>query len=413
MSDSSRFRVAYLVNRYPAISHTFIRREIAGVERCGIEVRRFSIRPTEASGSIDEADRAEQQRTTVLLAGGVLPLLANLAVAALGRPLKFLRALSAAWRLGGRSGKAGRLRHLAYLAEACLLRRILARDSVDHLHAHFGTNPAAVALLCRLLGGPPYSFTVHGPEEFDRPDNLSLPEKIRHAAFVVAISNYGRGQLMRWTDPAGWPKLHVVRCGVDSGYFGEVPATGEDGRLVCVGRLCEDKGQLLLVEAAGRLLRDGRRFELALVGDGAIRATLDARIRELGLEKCVTVKGWMDGEGVRKEIARSRALVLPSFAEGLPVVIMEALALRRPVLSTYVAGIPELVRPGLNGWLVPSGSVDDLAAALRDVLEAPAERLESFGRDGREAVRERHDADREAKRLSEHFRNAVSRSRPS
>ncbi len=146
---------------------------------------------------------------------------------------------------------------------------------------------------------------------------------------------------------------------------------------------------------------------MALVGDGAIRGLLEERIRELGLEKIVTIKGWMDGAGVRKEISQSRALVLPSFAEGLPVVLMEALALGRPVLSTYVAGIPELVRPGTNGWLVPSGSIDDLVAALREVLDAPADRLAALGEAGRAAVRERHDAEREAGRLSEHFRSAA------
>jgi len=411
MTETRPLRIAYLVNRYPAISHTFIRREIAGVELCGIEVRRYSIRPTDDSGSVDEADRAEEKRTTVLLGRGFLPLFGSLLLAALGRPLRLLRALVAAWRMGGRAGKGGRIRHLAYLAEACHLRGLVAKESLDHLHAHFGTNPAAVALLCRLLGGPSYSFTVHGPEEFDRPENLSLADKIRGAEFVVAISDYGRSQLMRWTDAGSWPKLRVVRCGVDAGFLGDAPALPDGPKLVCVGRLCEDKGQLLLVEAAGRLAREGVPFEIALVGDGSCRAPIEGRVKELGLEGKVRLKGWMDGAGVRREIAGARALVLPSFAEGLPVVIMEALALFRPVLSTYVAGIPELVRPGQNGWLVPAGSIDDLVAALREVLQAPRERLDAFGRAGRAAVLERHDAAREARRISEHFRTAVAGSR--
>jgi glycosyltransferase involved in cell wall biosynthesis len=411
MSDARAVRVGYLVNRYPAISHTFIRREIAGVESSGIDVRRYSVR-AEESGAIDEADRAERDRTTVLLEKGLGPLFASLLGAAVGRPLKFMTALRAAWAMGKRAGRGGRIRHLAYLAEACLLRRLLAAASVDHLHAHFGTNPAAVALLCRLLGGPPYSFTVHGPEEFDRPEALSLREKIRHAEFVVAVSSYGRSQLMRWSEPAAWPRLHVVRCGVDSAFLGDGIAPAGGRRLVCVGRLCEDKGQLLLVEAAGRLAREGLAFELSLVGDGAVRGAIEARVRELGLEKNVLLQGWRDGAGVREEIVKARALVLPSFAEGLPVVLMEALALRRPVVSTYVAGIPELVRPGENGWLVPAGSVEELARTLRDVLEAPGERLEEYGRAGRDAVRERHDSAREARRLSELFRGAASGGRP-
>jgi colanic acid/amylovoran biosynthesis glycosyltransferase len=407
MSTAGPLRVGYLVNRYPAVSHTFIRREIAGVEACGIEVRRFSIRATDPSEIVDPADRVERERTTVLLEGGFPALLGALLGAALTGPLKLLRALGVAWRIGGRSDR-GRLRHLAYVAEACLLRRWLRRESVAHLHAHFGTNPATVALLCRLLGGPPYSFTVHGPEEFDRPESLALREKIHHASFVVAISDYGRSQLMRWSNAASWPGLHVVHCGVDGEFLkGAGTPVPERRRLVCVGRLCEDKGQVLLVEAAGRLFREGVEFEIVLVGDGGMRGEIEKKIRSEGLEGRILLRGWMDGEGVRREIAESRALVLPSFAEGLPVVIMEALALGRPVLSTYIAGIPELVRPGVNGWLVTAGSVEALVASLRDVLEAPRERLAALGLAGRAAVAERHDAAKEAARLAELFRLAV------
>ncbi len=403
-APASALRVGYLVNRYPAVSHTFIRREIAGVVASGIDVKRYSIRATDASEIVDEADRAEREKTAVLLQGGVAGLLGPLLLAALGRPIRFLRALGQAWSIGGRSDR-GRLRHLAYLAEACLLRRWLARDSVTHLHAHFGTNPATVAYLCRLLGGPPYSFTVHGPEEFDRPEALGLREKIRHAEFVVAISDFGRSQLMRWTQAASWSKLHGVRCGVDAQFLDGTPSpTPERPRLVCVGRLCEDKGQLLLVEAAGRLSREGISFELVLVGDGGLRPEIEAKIRQFGLEGRIQVRGWMDGAGVRREVIDARALVLPSFAEGLPVVIMEALALGRPVISTYVAGIPELVRPGVTGWLVPAGSIDALVDSIREVLQAPRERLDALGRAGQEAVKARHDATKESARLADLFR---------
>jgi colanic acid/amylovoran biosynthesis glycosyltransferase len=225
---------------------------------------------------------------------------------------------------------------------------------------------------------------------------------------VVAISDFGLSQLMRWSEAASWPRLHVVRCGVD-GQFLEGAGTPVPGRrrLVCVGRLCADKGQLLLVEAAGRLAREGVELEIVLVGDGGSRREIEEKIRLLGLESRVLLRGWMDGEGVRREIEEARALVLPSFAEGLPVVIMEALALGRPVLSTYVAGIPELVRPGVNGWLVAAGSVEALVHSLREVLDAPRERLDAFGLAGRTAVAERHDANKEAARLAEHFRLAA------
>ena len=403
MTGAAPLRVGYLVNRYPAVSHAFIRREIAGVEARGVEVLRYSIRGVPESELVDPADRAERGRTKVVL-DGAAPLLGSLLAQAILGPSRFLRAFGKAWSLGARSGK--RLLHLAYLAEACRLRRWLRRDAAVHLHAHFGTNPATVALLCRILGGPPYSFTVHGPEEFDRPESLGLDEKIRGAEFVVAISEFGRSQLMRWTPAADWAKLQVVRCGVDGDFLEKdgVPPPPDRPRLVCVGRLCGDKGQLVLVEAAGRLAREGREFELVLVGDGESRAGIEEKIRALGLGGRVVLKGWLDGAGVRREIAEARALVLPSFAEGLPVVIMEALAMGRPVLSTYIAGIPELVRPGVNGWLVTAGAVDELVDRLREALDVPAARLAELGQAGRAAVAERHDSRREAARLADRFR---------
>jgi glycosyltransferase involved in cell wall biosynthesis len=407
MSAPAALRVGYLVNRYPAVSHAFIRREIAGVEARGVEVLRYSIRATSESEVVDPADRLERGKTRVLLQSGLGPLLGALLVAAFSRPLRFLQAAGTAWALGIRSGR--RIHHLAYLAEACRLRGWLRRDSVRHLHAHFGTNPAAVALLCRILGGPPYSFTVHGPEEFDRPESLGLDVKIDHARFVVGVSEFGRSQLMRWSPPAQWNKLHVVRCGVDGDFLGNgSPAPSSRPRLVCVGRLCADKGQMLLVEAAHGLLREGKEFEIVLVGDGDLRSSLEERIRALGLGARVFLRGWMDGAGVRREISEARVLVLPSFAEGLPVVLMEALAMGRPVVSTYIAGIPELVRPGVNGWLVSAGSVEGLVASLREALDAPASRLEDLGRAGRAAVAERHDAGKEAARLVEHFRQVAA-----
>jgi glycosyltransferase involved in cell wall biosynthesis len=405
MTATPALRVGYLINRYPAVSHAFIRREIAGVEARGIDVVRFSIRGVPESELVDSADRAERVRTNVVLKG-IVGLLGATLVQALLRPIRFLRAFGKAWSLGARSGR--RLLHLAYLAEACRLRPWLRRESVAHLHAHFGTNPATVALLCRMLGGPPYSFTVHGPEEFDRPESLGLGEKIRSAEFVAAVSDFGRSQLMRWTPAAQWGKLCVVRCGVDGEFLERdgVPPPPDRPRLVCVGRLCGDKGQLLLVEAAARLAREGREFEIVLVGDGESRPDLEEKIRALGLGGRVVLRGWLDGAGVRREIADARALVLPSFAEGLPVVIMEALAMGRPVLSTCIAGIPELVRPGVNGWLVTAGAVDELVDRLREALDVPATKLAELGRAGRAAVAERHDARREAARLAEQFRLA-------
>jgi glycosyltransferase involved in cell wall biosynthesis len=281
----------------------------------------------------------------------------------------------------------------------------------EHLHAHFGTNSAGVAALCRALGGPSFSFTVHGPEEFDKPEALSLTDKISAASLVVGVSEFGRSQLYRWTPLDQWPKVRVARCGVDEQFLDprtEPSPVPRAPALVCVGRLCEQKGQALLVEAAARLAREGREFTLTLCGDGPMRGPLEAAVRAGGLEKHVLFTGSISGAEVRRRIEASRALVLPSFAEGLPVVIMEALALGRPVVSTYVAGIPELVEPGVSGWLAPAGSLDALVDAIRAVLDADPRHLSARGRAGRARVAERHDALREAARLVKLFRAAAT-----
>ncbi len=399
-------RVAYLVNQYPRTSHSFIRREIHALEAQGVEVLRYSLRPPEEELAT-EADRLEVERTRSVLDEGVLGHAFAVLDTAARRPFALARAVAHGFRLGLRSER-GLLRHAAYLAEACVLARWLRRAGADHVHAHFGTNSATVALLCSEVGGPAFSFTVHGPEEFDKPEFLGLGDKVRHAAFVVTISSYGRSQLCRWARYEDWPKLQVVRCGVGEDLLHAEPTpVPRAPRLVCVARLSEQKGQLLLIEAAARLAAEGSRFELVLAGDGPLRGKIEEAIARHGLDGQVKLAGWMSAAQVREAIVASRALVLPSFAEGLPVVLMEALALGRPVVTTAIAGIPELVESGVTGWLVPAGCVDALADAMRAALEAPPARLEEMGRAGAARVARCHDAKQEAGKLMELFRSAI------
>jgi glycosyltransferase involved in cell wall biosynthesis len=397
-------KVAYLVNQYPTVSHSFIRREILALVAQGIEVERFSIRPPPTS-LVDPADLDEAKRTRVLLAGGALPLLAAFVYVACTQLGQLWTVLRAAVRLGIRSDR-GVARHLIYVAEACLLLRWLRADGqISHLHAHFGTNSAAVAMFTRMLGGPRYSFTVHGPEEFDHPKELSLTEKISHASAVIAVSDFGRSQLYRWVPWADWKKVHVVHCGVDALFLaaGPQPIT-ENRRLVCVGRLVPEKGQLLILDALTALAEEGVEVEVVFAGDGPLRAIMEERVRSRGLDGRVRITGWISGDTVRAEILGARAMLLPSFAEGLPVVLMEALALGRPAISTYIAGIPELVQEGVTGFLIPAGSLAALRSAIRRALDASPADLAAMGRAGAAAVAERHDAKREAARLAELFR---------
>lgn len=396
-------RIAYFINQYPKVSHSFIRREILALERQGMEIQRIALRGWDAELQ-DAEDLSERDKTLYVLKDGLKGLLAPMLQVLRAQPRRFMSALGLALRQGLRADRPWPY-HLVYLAEACRVVQWLQAFGAEHVHAHFGTNSTEVVMLANALGGPAYSFTVHGPEEFDKPQFLHVGEKVRRAAFVAAVSSYGRSQLYRWVAHEHWAKVKVVHCGLERS-FHEVPAVSAPSvpRLVCVGRLCEQKGQLLLLEAARLLAERAVPFEVVLAGDGEMRPQIEAFIARQGLQGQVRITGWISGAQVREEILAARALVLPSFAEGLPVVIMEAMALRRPVLTTYVAGIPELVRQGENGWLFPAGAVDELAAAMADCLAQPAEVLQRMGEAAYRRVLQRHDIDTEAAKLAHYFR---------
>lgn len=400
-------RIGYLVNTYPSPSHSFIRREIRALERLGIDVRRFAVRGDKAL-LVDPDDRAEATKTERLLDHGLPALVRAFLAAGLRSPWEFLAALRMIFRLS-RVSRRGLHYHFAYLAEAALLVERCRAVGVSHIHAHFGTNSATVAMLANMLDGPTYSFTVHGPEEFDNPIGLALGDKIGRAAFVVGVSAFGRSQLYRWVDYKVWPRVKVVHCGIDPDRFCEpMPFPEGPTRIVSIGRLAEQKGQILLIDAVADALALQPDLHLTLVGDGPMRGAIASRIEERGVSRHVTITGWVDEARVRAELAAAHALVMPSFAEGLPMVIMEAMAAGRPVISTYIAGIPELVRPGETGWLVPAGDIGALTAALHALNETPRERLFAMGAAGRVRALERHDVNREACRLAESFADALN-----
>ncbi len=391
-------RIAYFVNRYPAVSHSFIRREIHGLEALGMEVERIALRGWDGE-LVDEVDHDERAATHYILGQSQWRLLQQVFTVFRGAPDRFLSALGLALRMGWR-GTRPMPYHLGYLIEACALLQRLQQVQAAHVHAHFGTNSAEIVMLANALGGPPYSFTVHGPEEFDSPGPLGLGEKVRRSAFTVAITSYARAQLYRWVEHGHWHKVKVVHCALEPGFFTAPPVpVPSEPRFVCIGRLNEQKGQLLLLEAARILHGKGIAFEIVLIGNGELRSQLDDTIRRYGLQQQVHLAGAVSTEQMRAEIQRARALVLPSFAEGLPMVIMEVMGLRRPVLTTWVAGIPELVRHGTDGWLIPPGSVEHLVQGMEAVLATSTEDLQRMGDSAWLRARERHSLDNQAREL--------------
>ncbi len=397
-------KIAYLVNTYPRASHTFIRREILALERLGWQVSRFALR-SDRGALVDPADIAEDARTEHILKLGAV----KLASSALRWMIRHPRGAWAALRLaltcgargaGGEAGTGGRLRHLIYLAEAAHLARRCQDLRIPHVHAHFGTNSATVAMLAAQMGGAGYSFTAHGPEEFDAPRALCLGTKADLARFTIAISSFGRSQLYRWTKAETWPRLHVVHCGIEPWRFGDPASLPKGGpHLVAVGRFSEQKGFGLLVQAIALAAQDLPDLHLTLVGDGDMRPALQAAIAAAGLQRHITLTGWLDEARVRAALDGAQALVLPSFAEGLPVVLMEAMAAGRPVIATSIAGIPELVTPD-TGWLVPAGDATALAEAIRAMATCPHDHLVRMGHAARARVLNRHDINRAAEMLT-------------
>ncbi len=395
-------KIAYLVNQYPKVSHSFIRREILALEAQGVDVERFSVRSC-SDQLVDQMDIDELNKTTFILCVGIIGLLINLLKVMLLKPIAFFSALQLTITIGYGSER-GITRHFAYLAEACVLSFLLKKQEIKHIHAHFGTNSTAVAMLCGMLGDFSYSFTIHGPEEFDKPKAIALSEKIKRAVFVAAISSYGKSQVYRWCDYQDWDKVHIIHCGLDEKFIkAQIVPIPEENKLVGVGRLCPQKGQLLLLQALGKLKTKGIDFQLTLVGDGELRVQIESLAKKLDIDSQIEITGWASSDVVKEKIKQAKLMVMPSFAEGLPVVIMESLALGTPVITTYVAGIPELVVNEESGWLIPAGDIDSLAVAIEKAVSLPTEKLQQMGQIGKQKVMEQHNIETEAEHLVKLF----------
>jgi glycosyltransferase involved in cell wall biosynthesis len=394
-----RPRIAYLTGEYPRATDTFIQREVAALRALGLTVETCSIRRTGAEHHTGPEQRAEAAGTFHVLEAARAPRrLIGAHLAAWRRPGAWLRALRLAWRTSP-GGLKALAYQMIYLAEAAVLAQHLRARGLTHLHNHIAKSSGTVAMLASEMSGIPYSFTLHGPDIFYEPHRWRLDEKIARARFVACISHFARSQAMVFSDPEHWGKLHIVHCGVDPARYDgpppEVPA-----HLVFVGRLAAVKGVPVLFEALRGLIADHPDLRLTLVGDGPERKGLEARAE--GLRGHVTFAGYRSQEEVAALLRGATALVLPSFAEGLPVVLMEALAARVPVVATRIAGVAELVEDGVSGLLVPPGDAVALRAALARVLGDPALRR-AMGEAGRARVVAEFASDKEAAWLAHLF----------
>ncbi len=406
-------RIAYLVSRYPAVSHTFILREVRQLRELGFDIVPMSVNSPDRALSDMNADEFEETRRTFYLkSAGLEAAAATLAWALTHRPVACLKGLMAAWRL---RKSFGLVKSLAYGVEAAMVVREMQRQGTEHLHVHFASAAASVALLAQQAFGIRLSMTVHGPDEFDNVVGQALAQKVAAADAIVCISDFARAQLMRLSEPRHWGKLSVARLGVDlthhvpaasttaSVFTATTPARPRAPHMLCVGRLTPAKGQRLLLQAFAALPSDLAHTVLTVVGAGPDDADLQTLARELGIAHRVTFTGAQSEAQVLAHMQSADLFCLPSFAEGIPVVLMEAMACAVPCLSTTACGIPELVGHGEHGLLVRPGDVFGLTVAMVSLLRDTALR-QRMGRAGRAQVSALYDLNRNIHDLADTLR---------
>lgn len=395
--------VAYLFNRYPEATLTTLRREVRAVEQTGLTVCLFAHRPS-LQPLASAADKDEAERTKYLAASGLMPLFRSLLRVSVRHPRRFLAALVYIARL-----RPIDIRKFGYLAVACHLLESLKVAPVDVIHVHFAQNSAVVALITRALGGPPWTMTVHGPEDTDTSHMVGLAARARAANGTMAISRVAANTVRTAVDDRSFP-VRVQYMGVDDYYLAAPRPLQDKKRIICIARFVERKGHIVLIAALDILRSRNMLPQVDLVGDGPVRDSVHDDVEHRGLSSHVNFRGWQSEEEVRDSIDASCLMVLPSFAEGLPVSIMEAFARERPVVASDVGAINELVEHNISGILVKAGDIGGLAQALEDMMTKDIDTLSAMGRRGHAAVRERHQAARNASDLVSFWEKATSRS---
>lgn len=392
-------RVGYVMTHYPKLAQTFIANEIDAVERDGLAVTCFAMNPPDAVERRAPGAEARIARTTYLktsLPGAVIRLL--------GLTARHPLAMAKVWGLTLRSGGGDlrrTVRRIAHLAQATLVADQAAHEGITRLHAHFGLAPATIAWLAtaiaqaRGVSGAAFSFTIHGFHDFVDPAEARLELKARDAAAVLCISDFTRSQIFLNSDPALWPKFHVARCGIDLKAFAYRDPTPHDGvpTVMALGRLSAEKGFGVLLDAITQLHREGTPVRLRIVGDGPMRKELEATAQATGVADAVTFTGELPPAAVREELAGADVFALTSFSEGLPVSLMEAMAIGVPTVTTWIAGIPELAENDVSALTVPPARADALAEALRRLAGDPDLGLR-LAKAARKKVEHQHDLDR-------------------
>jgi glycosyltransferase involved in cell wall biosynthesis len=408
-----KVRLAYLVSRYPAVSHTFILREVLSLREHGIEIEVASINPPDRpTENLTKEERDEAAKTFCVKKAGVAGALIAQARIFTQKPVCYLRGLAFAIRLGG-SDPAKVAMSLFYFVEAAMIAHWMQRKAMDHLHVHFATPAATVALILARMCPIRFSLTVHGPDEFYDVPGYHLTQKVESASFICAIGLYARSQLMKVSPVQHWDKIEISPLGVDSECFTPRPfrAAPELFEVLCVGRLVAAKGQHILLRAMHEMARAGYKVLVRFVGDGPDRKALESEAARLGIAQYVRFEGAVNQDRIREFYRTADVFALASFAEGIPVVLMEAMAMEVPCVTTWITGVPELIRHEVDGLLVAPSDAAGLAQAISRMI-GDDDLRKRLGEAGRQRVREKFDLDRNVRHLAEIFTRRLAGEQP-
>jgi colanic acid/amylovoran biosynthesis glycosyltransferase len=386
----STARVAYLTSKHPAISQSFILREVQKLRELNFDIQVASINPHgRSSGELTDDEIKEVSSTFYIKNTPILAIFAAHLMTLARQPRAYLRGFVYALRLAEPSLKKVGL-SVAYFVEAVIVGRWMASRSLRHLHVHLANPACSVGLITSKVFPIGFSFTVHGPDEFYDVPGYCLAQKIAGASFICCIGYFARSQLMKLSLPEHWAKFEVAPLGVDPAIF--VPRRFRRSKdrfeILCVGRLVPAKGQHVLIAAIDELLKAKHKIFLRIVGDGPNYDSLRRDVADRGLENEVVFEGPVNQDRIREFYGCADAFVLPSFAEGIPVALMEAMAMEIPCISTFIAGIPELIRHEIDGILVAPSDDHALATAIERLIVTP-ELRSRFGRAGRSRVIEK------------------------
>ena len=403
-------QIAYLCSQYPAVSHTFINREIEQVEAAGVKVHPFSMRPGKVLDGGTDFEKSQLKDTWCIHQQSIFTKIMSPLLQFLGSPVGYLRGMFYAIALQ-KGHPRDSLWAIFHFLEAAMMVREMKKRGLNHVHVHFAGSEAAIALYAHKAFGIHYSFTLHGPDVFFKVESGHLAEKLKHAAFVVCISHFARGQALRLAGIQAWDKLPIVRCGVDPNRYAPVRRTESFEQrpfnIVCTGRLTPTKGQALLILSCAQLAKEGLNFQCTLIGGGDDYDTLQQMVKDHNLQDKVTLTGSLPQDGVLERLQKADLFVLPTFAEGVPVVLMEAMSMEIPCISTRVAGIAELIENNENGWLIHSGNPDALTQQLRTLINNPGP-LDEAGKQARETVIQRYNIATNGRRIADIYKERLN-----